>query len=46
MIGFRNVAAHQYHEVDLDITWDVIQNDIPALQLIVGEILNKEFGGM
>ena len=45
VIGFRNIAVHQYHEVDLDITWEVIDNDIPALKQIVADILRTEYGG-
>ena len=29
--GMRNRLIHEYAEVDLDLVWDVIQNDIPAL---------------
>ena len=28
----RNIVAHRYGTVDNSITWDVIQNDIPALK--------------
>ena len=45
MIGVRNIAVRQYHEVDLDITWEVIAHDIPALKQIVADILRTEYGG-
>lgn len=28
--GTRNVLAHAYMQVDLDILWDIIERDIPA----------------
>jgi len=30
--GMRDVLIHQYFGVDLALTWDVIQSDIPDLQ--------------
>ncbi len=29
--GLRDILAHQYFEVDLDIIWDVLQNKLPEL---------------
>lgn len=29
--GMRNRIIHAYFEVRLDVVWDVVQNDIPAL---------------
>ena len=29
--GLRDILAHQYFEVDLDIIWDVLQNKLPGL---------------
>lgn len=31
IIDFRNVAIHDYMEVDINIVWNIIQNDIPPL---------------
>lgn len=31
IIGFRNVLVHEYFRVDLQTTWEIIENDIPAL---------------
>jgi uncharacterized protein with HEPN domain len=31
MRGMRNVIAHDYGEVDLDLVWQSVQRDIPAL---------------
>ena len=30
--GFRNVLVHDYLGVDVDIVWDVIQQDMPVLK--------------
>jgi uncharacterized protein with HEPN domain len=32
MIGMRHVLVHGYFEIDLDIVWSVIENDLPALK--------------
>ena len=36
IIGFRNVVFHEYMNLELDIVWDTIQNDIPIKIKIVG----------
>ncbi|MHA1104721.1 MAG: HepT-like ribonuclease domain-containing protein [Promethearchaeota archaeon] len=37
MIGLRNIAAHGYFKIDLEIIWDIITKDIPESkkQLII-----------
>jgi len=30
--GLRDILAHHYFEVDLDIVWDVVQNKLPSLE--------------
>ena len=30
--GLRDILAHHYFEVDLDIVWDILLNKLPALQ--------------
>jgi uncharacterized protein with HEPN domain len=29
--GLRDILAHHYFEVDLEIIWDILQNKLPAL---------------
>ncbi len=36
--GMRDVLIHQYFGVDLALTWDVIQSDIPDLKLNISRI--------
>ena len=31
MIGMRNRLTHAYFEIDLDIVWEVVTNDLPLL---------------
>ncbi len=35
--GLRDILAHQYFEVDLDIIWDVLQNKLPELKQELGK---------
>ena len=35
MIDFGNVLRHAYHATRVDINWDIIQNDLPALKSFV-----------
>lgn len=37
---FRNVLAHEYWDVDLEIVWKTVQNDLPPLKAAILEILN------
>lgn len=42
IIGMRNRLIHGYFDIDLDIVWQTVQNDIPdllqKLELIIKEI--------
>jgi uncharacterized protein with HEPN domain len=40
--GLRDFVAHAYFALDVEILWDAIQNDIPALLTRVREILQAE----
>ena len=31
MRGMRNVMIHDYDDVDMDIVWETVQNDLPKL---------------
>ena len=37
----RNIVAHRYGTVDHTITWDVVENDIPALKEYCNKILGE-----
>jgi uncharacterized protein with HEPN domain len=42
--GLRDFVAHAYFALDLDILWDAIQGDIPALQIRIQHIIDSETG--
>ena len=35
---FRDIVVHHYFKVDLDVVWDVVQNQIAQLEPAVNEI--------
>jgi len=37
-----NVMAHEYFQVDLEIVWAGIQNDLPALALQLQNLMERE----
>lgn len=37
----RNLVAHEYFRVDLDIIWDITQEDLPPLKQQIEDILEK-----
>jgi uncharacterized protein with HEPN domain len=41
VIGMRNVLVHGYFDIDLDIVWDAVQRDAPALKPIIERLLRK-----
>lgn len=41
IIDFRNVAIHEYMEVDLHIVWNIITLELPALIGQLEELLKK-----
>ena len=38
--GLRDILAHQYFGVDIEIIWDVLQNKLPALEQKINELLS------
>lgn len=38
--GLRDILAHQYFGVDVEIIWDVLQNKLPALEKEIIKILS------
>jgi uncharacterized protein with HEPN domain len=39
----RNVIAHEYFGIRLDMIWNVVHNDLPELKTIIIKILSEEF---
>jgi len=39
IIGFRDKAIHHYFNMDLDLIWNTIENDIPDLKKKIEEYL-------
>jgi uncharacterized protein with HEPN domain len=37
---FRNVAAHAYTEIDLEVVWRIVMDDLPPLRLAVEQELH------
>jgi uncharacterized protein with HEPN domain len=37
---FRNVLAHDYLEIDLDLVWNIIENYLPGLGAAVQALMN------
>ncbi len=40
MIGMRHVLVHGYFEINLDIVWSVIENDLSSLKIEIESILH------
>ncbi len=39
IIGLRNRIVHAYFDINLDVTWDIAQGDIPELKKQIESIL-------
>ncbi|GAB4192997.1 MAG: DUF86 domain-containing protein [Coleofasciculaceae cyanobacterium] len=42
IIGMRNRLVHAYFEIDLDIVWEVVTNDLPFLVSELDGIIQSE----
>ena len=40
MVGMRHRLVHAYYDVDLDVVWSTVQNDLPPL----AEAMERELG--
>ncbi|MHB1456701.1 MAG: HepT-like ribonuclease domain-containing protein [Armatimonadota bacterium] len=42
MIGMRHRLVHAYFDINLDILWRTVQNDLPALIVILESVITEE----
>ena len=40
--GARDIMIHEYFRVDLELAWEMVQDDLPALAAEVSKILRDE----
>ena len=43
IVGFRNIAVHEYFAVRWDIVWVAATEEVPVLRDLMGKILQEEF---
>ncbi len=43
IVGFRNIAVHQYFSVEMAIVWITATEDVPTLRCKVVQILEQEY---
>ena len=39
--ALRNILIHEYFGIDLEIVWDIIQNELPPLDAQINEIMSE-----
>lgn len=42
--GLRDILAHEYFGIDLEVVWDILENKLPVLKKQVANILKKGGG--
>jgi uncharacterized protein with HEPN domain len=42
IIGMRNILVHHYFEIDTDVVWSVVEEDLPALKASVLAVLEDK----
>lgn len=42
--GLRDILAHEYFGIDLEVVWDIVENKLPILRNQIAHILNKKNG--
>jgi len=43
IVGFRNIAVHEYFAIRWDIAWVAVVDDVPVLKEQIKQILRNEF---
>jgi len=41
MVGFRNIAVHEYQDIDVEILKSILQNNLKDFEAFYGAILNR-----
>lgn len=41
MSGLRDILAHEYFGIDLEVVWDIVKNKLPILKMQVNRILKE-----
>ena len=44
LVGMRNRLVHAYFNIDLDIVWDTVCNDLPALIVTLEKVIQESKG--
>ena len=44
IIGLRNRVIHAYFEVDLELVWEIVSNELPTLREQIRALLREEAG--
>jgi len=39
--GLRDILAHEYFGIDIEVLWDIIENKLPAFKKQISHILKK-----
>ena len=42
MIGMRNKLAHDYDDIDWELVWDTVINDLPKLKAAIAPLIPEE----
>lgn len=40
--GLRDILAHEYFGIDVEVVWDIIENKLPILKAKVSHLLRKD----
>jgi uncharacterized protein with HEPN domain len=40
--GLRNIIAHHYFGINVDMVWQIIKNNLPLLKIQLKELTNNE----
>ena len=46
IIGMRNILAHQYFGIDLDLVWKAVEQDLPIIKPAIERLYRKVVGGV
>lgn len=41
LAGMRDVLAHDYFDIDLEVVWDVVQHKLPPLRIAIARLIES-----
>jgi uncharacterized protein with HEPN domain len=41
IVAFRNMVVHEYFRISLNLVWSIVENNLPALKIVVAQMVQN-----